>query len=80
MYYLLIKRRPRDVSACSGIFVGLDLADAERVVAEEVFGVGFPNSPDELFERYNVDVVELDEAWEERLNAYAREQERCTAS
>ena len=76
-YYLLIKRRPRQVFLGSSLFIGADLADAKKHVVEQVFGTGFPNTDDELLERYNVDVVELDDEWERKLDELADE---CSSS
>ncbi len=73
MYYLLIKRWPRVVFDWSTIFVGADLAEAKKNIVEIVFGTGFPNTDDELLERYNVDVVELDDEWEKKLNDFSEE-------
>ena len=68
MYYLLIRRRPQEVFFGSAIFVGADLDDAKKHVVELVFGSGFPCTADEMLERYNADVVELDDAWEKKFN------------
>lgn len=75
-FYLLIKRRPRQVFVGSSLFIGADLADAKRHVVEQVFGTGFPDTDDELLERYNVDVIELDDEWERKLNELA---EACSS-
>lgn len=75
--YLLIKRQPRIVFEGSGLFVGKDLADAEKNVVEEVFGTGFPNTPRELLERYNLEVVEFDEDWEKKFDTFGLEYPEC---
>lgn len=71
--YILIKRRPRRVFIGSALFIGTDLADAKKNVVDKVFGSGLPNTDDELLERYNVDVVEYDEEWEQKLDEFACE-------
>lgn len=71
MYYMLVRRRPREVFLGSSLFIGADLADAKRHVVSEVFGTGFPCTDDEILERYNVDVVELDDDLERQLNDLA---------
>lgn len=73
MYYVLIKRAPRGVCGMSTLVVGADLEGAKKSIVEEVFGVGLPNTSDELLERYNLDVVELDEEWEKKFDDYAME-------
>lgn len=73
MYYLLIKRSPRGVFPWSTIFVGTDMVEAKKNIVEIIFGTGFPNTDDELLERYNVDVVELTDDWEKKLNDLSEE-------
>lgn len=70
MMYLLIKRWPKMVFEMSGIFVGADMADAKRQAVETIFGTGLPNTPDEILERYNVELVELDEEWEKKYDEF----------
>lgn len=71
MYYVLVKRRPREVFIGSSLFIGTDLKDAKKHVVEAVFGTGFPCTHDEILQRYNVDVVEFDDEWEQKLNDFA---------
>lgn len=70
-YYLLVRRRPQEIFLGSSLFVGSNLAEAKKHIVEEVFGSGFPCTDDEILERYNVDVVELDEDWEKKLDDLA---------
>lgn len=77
MMYLLIKRKPRMVFEMSGVFVGNDLADAKREAVESIFGTGLPNTPDEILERYNVDVVELDDEWEQKYDEFGLSYPEC---
>ena len=71
MYFILVRRRPREVFLGSSLFIGTDVEDAKKHVIEQVFGSGLPCTPDEILERYNVDVVELTDELEAELNELA---------
>lgn len=80
MCYLLIRRRPREVFGMSSLYLGGDIDEAKKTIVETVFGVGFPNTDEELLERYNLDVVPFDDLWERKLNAFGEEQEKCPST
>jgi hypothetical protein len=46
-------------------------------VVDTVFGTGLPNTPEELFERYNLEVVEMDDEWQEKYDAFGLEYPEC---
>lgn len=76
-YYVLVRRRPREVFLGSSIFIGSDLEDAKKQVVESVFGTGFPCSNDDILKRYNVDVVELTDDLEQELNELTNPSPSC---
>lgn len=59
----------------SGLYIGESVESVKKVIVEEVLGTGLPNTIEELLERYNLQVVVLDDRWERKFNRFAKEQE-----
>lgn len=75
-FYILIKRRTPFIFSGSTFFAARTLEDAKTQVVETVFGMDLPNTPDELLERYAVDVVELTEELEDAFEEFNADRSR----